>query len=80
MNPEILDRGEMPVSDVSRDGAGQAEKLLSSENPQKEEAGGDGQARRASKAVINRMGRSSDALGYYTSLHFADFGEKDGDK
>ena len=49
--------------------------------PQKE-SGGERQDRRAHKAVINshRILFSLDALGYCTSLHFADFRERNGDK
>lgn len=50
-------------------------------DPQKESGGGH-QDRRAPKAVINshRILCSLGALGYWTSLHFADFGERNGDK
>lgn len=50
-------------------------------DPQKE-AGGECWDRQARKTVINsrKIFFSSDALGYCTSLHCADFGERNGDK
>ena len=50
-------------------------------DPQKE-AGGECWDRQARKTVINsrRIFFSWDALGYCTSLHCADFGERNGDK
>lgn len=50
-------------------------------DPQKQ-AGGECWDRQTRKTVINsrRIFFSSDALGYCTSLHFADFGERNGDK